>query len=74
MFQTIRESLAPGNVHELFEPSRYVEPLDPQVDNVLAKVILGVESGVDYEEFLAFGKAVYIVRDPRDWLVSNMIL
>lgn len=73
IFQTIRESLPEQFVHELFESSQYKESSNPRGDTVLAKIILGVDSEVRYEDFLTFEHAIYIVRDPRDWLISGML-
>ena len=73
IFYKIRESLPAKGVHLLFEPDRYVPPVDPVDKTVLAKVILGVDNKVEYEDFLKFEYAIYIVRDPRDWLISGLL-
>lgn len=72
VFTKIRNSL-PGEPRTLFEPLVYTpEPAD--VDRwVIAKTILkfaGHPEPVDYDSFLGFDRRIYLVRDPRDWLVS----
>ena len=60
----------------LFESARY-EPLPGDATTgVLAKIILGLADGkpaFDYASFQRFEKAVLLVRDPRDWLVSGLL-
>src|ERR1051326_5563038 len=69
LFYKLRNSLPPG-VRTLFEPDEYAaEPGDAD-RGVLAKVILHADGGVRYDTFLGFEKKLYLVRDPRDWLVS----
>ena len=75
LFHRIRNSL-PANCRELFEQSTYkLEPEDKQ-KYVLAKTILGIPTEsftVDYDSFQSFDKKLYLVRDPRDWVISGTL-
>jgi LmbE family N-acetylglucosaminyl deacetylase/glycosyltransferase involved in cell wall biosynthesis len=75
MFYKIRNSL-PLDTRTLFEPQGYT--FDEQDKNgiVLAKVILGIPDKnhtVDYASFIPFDKKIYLIRDPRDWLISGAL-
>ena len=75
LFYVIKDAL-PSKSRLLFEEQQYTFRRRDQYLPVLAKVILGEsEDGhdVDYESFLAFEKRVYLIRDPRDWLVSGTL-
>lgn len=72
VFTKIRNSL-PGEPRTLFEPLLYQPEAGDDARWVLAKTILkfvGHPQPVDYDSFLGFDRRVYLVRDPRDWLVS----
>jgi hypothetical protein len=53
---------------KLFEPGSFPDRL---AQSVLAKVILEPDSPL--EPYLAFDYRLYLVRDPRDWLVSGLL-
>lgn len=75
LFYKIKNSLPPP-VRTLFEPYEYVAEPEDAGRWVLAKVILGLADGVEavrYATFLGFDKKLYLVRDPRDWLVSGTL-
>jgi hypothetical protein len=75
LFYLIRNSL-PASTRTLFEPNEYVAEPDDVGRMVLAKVILGVPDGVHavrYETFTGFDRKLYLVRDPRDWVVSGTL-
>lgn len=72
LFSKVKNSL-PGDTRLLFEPLTCdVEPGDAE-RWVLSKTILkfpGHPQPVDYAAFMGFERKIYLVRDPRDWLVS----
>jgi hypothetical protein len=75
LFYRIRNSL-PAGTRTLFEPRAYVAAPGDGARVVLAKVILSVPEGGDairYDTFLDFDRKVYLVRDPRDWIVSGTL-
>jgi hypothetical protein len=78
LFYRIKNSLS-GEVRTLFEVVDYAEEPDDARRDVLAKVILRTPETPDprgatrYERFMGFDKQLYLVRDPRDWLVSGLL-
>lgn len=65
-----------ANTRTLFEPEGYAFEAGDESRSVLAKVILGMPGpgwSVDYGSFRPFDRHVYIVRDPRDWVVSGLL-
>lgn len=66
----------PAGARLLNEPVYYIpEPLKSYPAE-LAKVILGYVNGrevANYKSFMGFDKKIYIVRDPRDWIVSGLM-
>jgi len=64
----VRNSI-PGRVRILFEPTGYTP--GGRSRPVLAKVVLTPQ--VDMSGFEGFGKKVFIVRDPRDNLISALL-
>lgn len=66
----------PAGTRLLNEPVNYIpEPLKSYPAE-LAKVILGYVNGrevANYKSFMGFDKKIYIVRDPRDWVVSGLM-
>jgi hypothetical protein len=75
LFYSIKDAL-PSKSRLLFEEQQYTFRRRDRYLPVLAKVILGApENGhaVDYESFLTFDKIVYLIRDPRDWLISGTL-
>lgn len=65
-----------GEIRELFEPTAYCREDGDENKWLLAKVILGVPSeewSVRYDSFLDFDKQIYIIRDPRDRLISGLL-
>lgn len=73
-FYRIRNSL-PDDTRTLFEPTEFVPQRQDAGRWVLAKVILGITEGnaVKYSTFTDFDKKIYLVRDPRDWVISGML-
>jgi hypothetical protein len=75
LFYRLLGALPPGT-RRLFEAEAYrPEPADDE-RAVLAKVILGLPGPgwtVDYASFRGFDRHVYLVRDPRDWVVSGLL-
>ena len=72
LFYKIANSL-PGSARYLFEAQEYKPEIADTNQWVLAKIILWFnrqELIPRYESFLNFDKAIYLTRDPRDWLVS----
>lgn len=72
LFYKIANSL-PGSARYLFEAQEYKPEIADSNQWVLAKIILWFnrqELIPRYESFLNFDKAIYLTRDPRDWLVS----
>ena len=72
LFYRIRDSLS-GNVRTLFESNEYVPEEGDAYRWILAKTMLTLASPVKYDTFMDFDKQIYIVRDPRDWLVSGTL-
>jgi hypothetical protein len=75
LFTLIRDAL-PGDTRTLFEPLAYRWEEGDSERWVLAKTILkypGHPEPVDYASFLEFERRIYLVRDPRDWLVSSTL-
>jgi len=71
----IRNSL-PKNTRMLLEPQAYIPKRNDSKIFVLAKVIAGISDGkeiADYKSFMHFDKKIYLVRDPRDWIVSGIL-
>lgn len=66
----------PAGARLLNEPVNYIpEPLKSYPAE-LAKVILGFVNGrevANYNSFMGFDKKVYLIRDPRDWIVSGLL-
>lgn len=61
---------------KLFEPKNILPHKIDTNSWMLAKVILWYrESGpiVNYSDFLRFDKRIYLVRDPRDWVISGTL-
>lgn len=75
VFYKIRNSL-PWTPKPLFEAKSYeYQPGDSKC-GVLAKIILGVSGesdGIRYETFMGFQKKIYLVRDPRDLIISGIL-
>lgn len=77
LFYKIRNSL-PGNVRTLFEPTEYVPHDEDNNRWVLSKTITGVQDGdgpwrIKYETFMGFDSKIYLVRDPRDLIISGIL-
>lgn len=72
LFTKLRNSL-PADTRTLFEPLDYTPEAEDAGRWVLAKTILkfpGHPEPVNYDSFLPFDRKLYLIRDPRDWLVS----
>jgi hypothetical protein len=75
VFLALRREL-PEATRTLFEAPAYAPEPEDTGRSILAKVILGLPGpgwDVDYASFRGFGRHVYIVRDPRDWVVSGLL-
>jgi hypothetical protein len=78
LFYKIKNSLT-AEVRTLFEALEYPEEPADGGRVVLAKVILRSPDAADprgptrYDTFMGFDKKLYLVRDPRDWLVSGTL-
>ncbi|MCB0190801.1 MAG: class I SAM-dependent methyltransferase [Anaerolineae bacterium] len=74
LFYKIGNSL-PSDMRALFEEQKYIPQPDDAHRWVLAKVILGVgvDQSVGYDSFMGFDKKIYIIRDPRDRVISQML-
>jgi hypothetical protein len=74
LFSKIKSSL-PSSTRTIHEAEAYRPRRADSRRWVLAKVILGAPevSNVRYETFLGFDKKLYLIRDPRDWLVSGTL-
>ncbi len=71
LFYKIRNSM-PGEPRELFEVATY-EPLpDDGETGVVAKVVVGPDTA-DLPSYAGFDRHVFIVRDPRDTLISSTL-
>jgi hypothetical protein len=76
LFTKIRNSL-PYRPRCLFEEASYIPQAEDRRIGVLAKVMLGYSRTggeiAQYESFRGFDRQVYLVRDPRDWIVSGAL-
>jgi len=76
LYYLIKNSLS-ADPRALFEPREYLQESGDEFRDIVAKVILGVPyceaEPVRYETFRDFARQIYVVRDPRDWLVSGTL-
>lgn len=75
LFSQIRDAL-PADTIALMEPSQYRPGWRDGKHPVLAKVILALYEGpgrVHYDHFTGFDHKIFLVRDPRDRLVSGIL-
>ncbi len=75
LFYKIKNSL-PDDVRTLFEPSEYIPEANDENRFVLAKTILDYMPAMpplQYHTFMAFDKKIYIIRDPRDRIISALL-
>lgn len=75
LFYKIANSL-PEAPRVFFEKPAYVPEAGDGQRWVLAKTILWYDDGpppVRYDTFMGFDKKIYLVRDPRDWIVSGTL-
>lgn len=70
LFFNIKNSL-PDNTDCLFEPTEFIPGQYNQNKSVLAKILLSAHC--NYDSFITFDKKVFICRDPRDTLLSNLL-
>jgi hypothetical protein len=68
LYYALKQSLPRGYAHK-FEPREYVPK--PSEDGVLAKII--INSVKKIEDFDCFDKRIYLIRDPRDIVVSGVL-
>jgi hypothetical protein len=72
LYFKVRQAL-PEMTWCLYEPPRF-DPSDPSAAaGVLAKVLISGTGDFDYASFGDFDKAILVVRDPRDHLVSRLL-
>ena len=75
LFYRVKKALS-YTPRTLFEASHYEQHHNDRAQGVLAKVIMKLdqsETAVDYASFAGFDKKLFIVRDPRDWLISGTL-
>lgn len=75
LFYRIKRAL-PWSTRTLFEPTAYAPRLLDRWRPLLAKVLLEIPQAsrpVHYDTFRSFKKRIYLVRDPRDWIVSSTL-
>lgn len=75
LFYRIKRALS-YSPRTLFEARCYEESPNDGHRGVLAKVILNLDrsgTAVDYASFAGFDKKLFIIRDPRDWLISGTL-
>jgi len=75
LFYKIKHSL-PDNTRTLFEPSEYIPEANDENRFVLAKTILDhmpAMQPLQYHTFMAFDKKIYLIRDPRDRMISALL-
>ncbi|MFQ5561659.1 MAG: hypothetical protein ACE5FU_13910 [Nitrospinota bacterium] len=70
LFFRIKNSLS-GRIVCCFEPKKYDNVRNPQVDHVLLKVL--VEKFINPKSLKEFDKKIFITRDIRDQLVSDLL-
>jgi hypothetical protein len=68
LYYALKQSLPRSYAHK-FEPKSYVSK--PSEDKVLAKIIINSVERI--EDFDCFDKRVYLIRDPRDIVVSGVL-
>jgi hypothetical protein len=72
-YYKIENSLSDKSVTGLFEPQNSNIDIKEDYQYLVAKVLLREFYTFDYSPFLSFDKIIYIIRDPRDWLISLII-
>jgi hypothetical protein len=75
LYFAVRKAL-PQETRLLYESVAYESEPEDTRRPVLAKVILGAPEPdweVRHNTFSSFGKKIYLIRDPRDWLVSGAL-
>lgn len=74
LYYKILSALTDQRVFRQFEPHRFVGPDNPEnYDYSLSKLLLSSDSSVDFTQYRVFEKNIYLVRDPRDWIVSAIL-
>lgn len=74
LFHRIRASLPATRTYAQFEPREFSEPANPsEYDYSLTKLLLRSDSQLDYSLYNHFDKKIYVVRDPRDWIISKVL-
>lgn len=71
LFFTLKQAMA-ADTYCLFEPRSFVAP-PGHTPHVLAKVLIGHNRDVDISGFQDFDKKLFLIRDPRDTLVSRVL-
>ena len=56
-----------------FEPDQYIPPVEKHNETILAKILIDNPERKDFESFREFDKKIFIIRDPRDRLISNIL-
>lgn len=72
LYHKIANSL-PGPFRGVFEQRHFTPSATEATGWVLAKTIIWYQPGAgaaDYRDFMAFDRKIFLIRDPRDWLVS----
>jgi len=72
LFFKVKNSL-PEDTKCLFEPRRHIPTAEDLKVTVLAKILLYDPERIDYGSFDDFDKKVFIVRDPRDRVISQLL-
>ncbi len=74
LYYKIMEALQPTRVFEAFEPAAYSEPNDPnEFDCSLSKILLTNNTHIDFAKYSNFDNIIYLIRDPRDWILSAVL-
>jgi hypothetical protein len=71
LFFKLKQAMA-ADTYCLFEPRSFVAP-PGHTPHVLAKVLIGHNRDVDISGFQDFDKKLFLIRDPRDTLVSRVL-
>ena len=73
LYYKILHSLTNQNVIGVFEPEQLSIPTDKEYDYLLVKALIHNNTTLDLNSIFRFDKLIYIVRDPRDWLISRIL-
>ena len=74
LYHKLLSSLGETRVFTQFEPNQLKLPQDSsRYDYYLTKALLSTDRTLEYSAYNSFEKIIYILRDPRDWIISLIL-